>query len=117
MATTQKKTTLDDDVTKPSVTQPGDGAHDTTDPLERASTVTPQPSKETIASGVGTVNGQLPLPPIEPAAKVKDPRIEEYDVVAPNGETVHIIRNIETGESRRATTTETGSVQTQAARS
>lgn len=115
MATAKPTTTLDADVTKPSVTEPGDGAHDTTDPKERASTVVPQPSAETIASGVGTVNAVLPLSPIPDAPRVESPRFEEYDAVGPDGKVVHIKRNIETGESRVVKSTETGSVQTQSA--
>lgn len=116
MATT-KTTTLDSDVTKPSVTAPGDGAHDTTDPLERASTVTPQPSAATVASGVGTVNGQLPLPPLPAAVKVTDPRLEEYDAVRPDGKVVRVQHNLETGETRIAPTptTDTASTSTQSA--
>lgn len=108
----QKTTTLDSDVTKPSVTAPGDGPHDTTDPLERASTVTaPTPGPEALKSG--TVNAVLPLDRIPEPTKVKDPRIEEYDAVKPDGTTVRVIRNIETGESRIKTSTDTGSVSTQ----
>jgi hypothetical protein len=102
MATSTKKdetTTLDKDTTKPSVTAPGDGPADTTDPSERASTVTPNPGPEALA--VGTVNAVKPLPPVEeaPAAPEGEARTEEYDVVAPNGKTVRVRRNIETGKS------------------
>jgi hypothetical protein len=118
MATTTKKTTLDSDVTKPSVTQPGDGPADTTDPHERATTIqggVPGPE----ALKAGTVNSVLPLDPIEDAPRVENPRIEEYDVVAPDGTLMHVKRNMETGESRatKATSTDTGSTATQSARS
>jgi hypothetical protein len=96
---TQETTTLDSDVTKPSVTAPGDGPADTTDPAERASTVTPRPGAEALA--VGTVNGVVALPPVEEAAPTGDPRTEEYDVVGADGKTVRVVRNIETGESKR----------------
>jgi hypothetical protein len=111
----QPKTTLDADITKPAQTEPGDGPADTTDPLERASTVTPQPSPETIKSGAGTVNGQLPLEPI-PApttARRRDDRVEEYQATDANGKTVTIQRNVETGERRVKSSTDTGSTPTQ----
>lgn len=96
---TEETTTLDSDVTKPSVTAPGDGPADTTDPTERASTVTPRPSEEALK--VGTVNSVLPLPKVEEPARDGEDRTEEYDVVAPDGEVVRVVRNIETGESKR----------------
>lgn len=117
---TAKTTTLDNDVTKPSKTIPGDGAHDTTNPLERASTVTPQPSAETVASGAGTVNGQLPLSPIEEGTKVPadEHRYEEYDAVTPEGKTVRVQHNLDTGATRikSTTSTDTASTPTQSAR-
>lgn len=110
-------TTLDTDITKPSVTQPGDGPADTTDPLERASTVIPRPSAETIKSGAGTVNSQLPLEPIkEPARRKGDIRTEEYDAVDANGRTVRVKRNLETGESKLVENTNTGSTPAQSGR-
>lgn len=116
---TPKTTTLDSDVTKPSVTQPGDGPADTTDPKERATTVVGGvPGPEALAAG--TVNAVLPLSPVPDAPRAADPRFEEYDVVAPDGTPMHVKRNIETGESRavKATaSTDTGTVQTQSPRS
>ena len=96
---TEEVTTLDTDTTKPSVTAPGDGPADTTDPSERASTVTPNPGPEALK--VGTVNAVKPLPPIEETGPEGEARTEEYDVVAPDGEVVRVVRNIETGESKR----------------
>jgi len=96
---TEEVTTLDSDTTKPSVTAPGDGPADTTDPTERASTVTPNPGAEALK--VGTVNAVKPLPKVEAPAPSGEARTEEYDVVAPDGETVRVVRNIETGESKR----------------
>jgi hypothetical protein len=117
---TAKTTTLDNDVTKPSKTVPGDGPADTTNPLERASTVTPQPSAETVASGAGTVNGQLPLPNIEEAPKIPadEHRYEEYDAVTPEGKVVRVQHNLDTGATRvkAATSTDTGSTATQSSR-
>lgn len=94
---TEEVTTLDSDTTKPSVTAPGDGPADTTDPTERASTVTPQPGEEALK--VGTVNAVVPLPAVEEPAREGEDRVEEYDVVGPDGETVRVRRNIETGKS------------------
>jgi hypothetical protein len=96
---TEEATTLDADTTKPSVTAPGDGPANTTDPSERASTVTPNPGAEALK--VGTVNSVKPLPKVEEEVVSGEARTEEYDVIAPDGETVRVVRNIETGESKR----------------
>lgn len=92
-----KKTKLDKDTTKPSTTQPGDGPADTTDPNERASSRPPDPKDE--AHKVGTVNAvvsvETPSAP-QPSGK---PRTEEYEATRPDGTTVTVERNVETGES------------------
>lgn len=95
--TTEEKTTLDTDVTKPSVTAPGDGPADTTDPTERATSVTPQPGKEALA--VGTVNAVQPLPKEEETAK-NDPRVERYEAVKPDGTIVTVEHDLNTGASK-----------------
>ena len=95
---TEASTTLDSDVTKPSVTAPGDGPADTTDPTERATSVPFNPGEEALA--VGTVNAVKPLPKAAAPAEDKDPRIEKYEAVKPDGSTVTVERNIETGESK-----------------
>ena len=64
---TEEKTTLDSDVTKPSVTAPGDGPADTTDPTEQASSVPFAPSEEALK--VGTVNAVVPVPKVEEPAR------------------------------------------------
>ncbi len=92
-----KKTTLDSDITKPSVTAPGDGPADTTDPTERASTVTPNPGPEALK--VGTVNAVTPLPKNEAPAREGKDRIEEYKATRPDGSEVTVVHNLETGES------------------
>lgn len=90
-------TTLDSDVTKPSVTQPGDGPADTTNPDERASSVRPQPGETALKAG--TVNAVVPLP-AEPTPKREGPdRTETYTTVKPDGTEVTITRNLETGET------------------
>ncbi|KRE79951.1 hypothetical protein [Arthrobacter sp. Soil763] len=101
MATSKKSvetTTLDSDVTKPSVTAPGDGPADTTDPTERATSVTPQPGDE--AFKVGTVNAVVPLPKVEEEAPAAKPRTERFEAVKPDGSKVTVERNLETGESK-----------------
>lgn len=91
-------TTLDEDVTKPSNTAPGDGPADTTDPTEVAHSVTPRPGPEAIK--VGTVNAVVPGEKVE-AAQVaeKDQRVEKYKATRPDGTEVTITHNIDTGET------------------
>lgn len=94
----EEATTLDSDITKPSVTAPGDGPADTTDPTERASTVTPRPGPEALK--VGIVNAVVPLPEVEAEAETGEARTETYEAVKPDGSKVTVERNIETGESK-----------------
>jgi hypothetical protein len=95
---TEEVTTLDSDVTKPSVTAPGDGPADTTDPTERASSVTPTPGPEALKAG--TVNAVVELPKIEEEAPTGEPRIETYEAIKPDGTKVTVEHNLETGESK-----------------
>jgi hypothetical protein len=95
--TIQKRTTLDSDTTKPSVTQPGDGPADTTDPNQRATSVNPQPGEESLK--VGTVNAVRLLPAPEPAPPIENPRFERYIALAPNGDEVTMLHNLDTGET------------------
>lgn len=99
MATTPKQTKLDKDTTKPSTTAPGDGPADTTDPNERASSVTPQPGPEALK--VGTVNAVQPIPQdAEPAKRdSKKDRVEKYKATRPDGTQVTVTHNIDTGET------------------
>lgn len=104
MATSKSKanpseTRLDEDVTKPSTTAPGDGPADTTDPNETAHTVTPQPSAEALK--VGTVNAVKPGEPADEKAEAdsKDHRIETYEATRPDGSTVKVKHNLDTGET------------------
>lgn len=94
-----EKTTLDEDNTKPSTTAPGDGPADTTDPNERASSITPQPGPEAIK--VGTVNAVQPVPAdAEPeSVPEKDQRVEKYKATKPDGTVVTVTHNIDTGET------------------
>lgn len=96
--TPEASTTLDTDVTKPSVTAPGDGPADTVDPTEVAHSVTPAPGAEAIA--VGTVNAVVPGPKVRAKAKTTaEHRFEEFDAMKPDGSTVRVRRNIDTGAS------------------
>lgn len=94
---TEEVTTLDTDVTKPSVTAPGDGPADTTDPTEIAVSVPASPGKEALK--VGTVNAVVPVE-APAAAEVSDPRIETYEAVKPDGTKLTIEHNLETGETK-----------------
>ena len=98
MPTTPKETKLDTDTTKPSTTAPGDGPADTTDPSERASSVTPQPGPEALK--VGTVNAVQPIPQdAVPERDSKNDRIEKYKAEKPEGSKVTITHNLDTGET------------------
>ena len=99
MARTSKpaETTLDSDVTKPSVTAPGDGPADTTDQTEIAVSVTPHPGAEAIAEG--TVNAVIPAEKPTVERDTKNDRVEEYEATRPDGSKVTVVHNIETGET------------------
>nr|WP_014696910.1 hypothetical protein [Streptomyces sp. FR1]AFI44013.1 hypothetical protein pFP4.14c [Streptomyces sp. FR1] len=98
-SSTPDETRLDEHLDKPSITAPGDGPADTTDPEERASSATPD--KGTAArAGHGTVNAVVPLPKRQkPAARQGKDRTETYAATRPDGTEVTVERNIETGES------------------
>ena len=107
-----KETRLDEDVTKPSTTAPGDGPADTTDPSERASTVGGD-KKAAAEAGYLTVNAAVPVP--EPAEYVGQrkvaadhgdgdtkgggDRVEKYPAVKPDGTIVTVTHNMDTGET------------------
>lgn len=94
-------TRLDSHLDKPSVTAPGDGPADTTDPSERASSASPDKGAAAKA-GHGTVNAVVPLPKVEKSAGSKEKeRTERYTVDGPDGKPVTIERNIETGVRKR----------------
>jgi hypothetical protein len=95
---TEEVTTLDSDVTKPSVTAPGDGPADTTDPNERASSVTPRPGPEALK--VGTVNAVVALPKVEEEVDTSEHRIETYEATKPDGTKVTVEHNLDTGATK-----------------
>lgn len=93
-----EKTTLDTDTTKPSVTAPGDGPADTTDPDERAQSMPVNPGPE--AQAEGTVNAVKPAPKPRAASRAAaKERTETYKATKPNGDVVTVTRNIDTGVS------------------
>lgn len=94
----EKSTTLDSDTTKPSVTAPGDGPADTTDPNERAQSAPVNPSAE--AQAAGTVNAVKPAPKPKTATRsAAKERVEKFKATKPNGDVVTVVRNIDTGVS------------------
>lgn len=94
---TEEVTTLDTDVTKPSVTAPGDGPADTTDPTEVAVSVPANPGPEAIAQG--TVNAVIPVESPKVERDGSDDRVEKYTAVKPDGTKVTVTHNIDTGET------------------
>lgn len=98
-ASAKKSTTLDSDLSRPQVTQPGDAPADTTDPAERATSVEPDKAAAA-AAGFGTVNAVVPLPKRERAGRdTSKDRIETYEATGPDGNPVKVTHNLETGES------------------
>jgi hypothetical protein len=95
---TPETTTLDSHLDAPSVTAPGDGPADTTDPNELASTVSPDKAAAA-AAGHGTVNGVVKTGDVPPAAEVPeaDQRVETYEATKPDGTKVTVTHNIDTG--------------------
>lgn len=111
-SSTPKETRLDEDVTKPSTTAPGDGPADTTDPTERASTVGGDKAAAAQAGHL-TVNAVVPVPDESAEVKAmrelaadqgdsdspKGGRVEKYQAVKPDGTVVTVTHNIDTGET------------------
>jgi hypothetical protein len=92
------ETRLDSDITKPSTTAPGDGPADTTDPTEHASSRRPQPGEAALAAG--TVNAVVSIPaPVQPTRDTSKDRFEEYDTTAPDGSTVRMRHNLDSGRT------------------
>lgn len=92
-------TTLDSHIDAPSVTAPGDGPADTTDPTERATSVSPDKAAAA-ADGHLTVNAVVPVPePAELGGDKAEDRIEKYKATRPDGTVVTVTHNLDTGES------------------
>ncbi|QCG77020.1 hypothetical protein SEA_EWALD_11 [Gordonia phage Ewald] len=98
----ENTTTLDSDVTAPSVTEPGDGPADTTDATEVATSVTPDPGPEVVKTGTVNAVKKTGTTKSKSKASTSKDRIEKYTQVRPDGATVHIERNIDTGETKIA---------------
>lgn len=106
---TPEETRLDADVTTPSTTAPGDGAADTTDPTEQASTVG---GDKLAAAQAGhlTVNAAVPVEGLqtrsfsdasldEDSGRNGSGRIETYPAMRADGSTVTVTHNLDTGET------------------
>lgn len=104
-------TTLDTHNDAPSVTAPGDGPADTTDPAERATTVGGDKAAAARAGHL-TVNAAVPIRTDErnqlrgvaiSAATAEDDgaeqgeRVETYRATRPNGEVVTVRHNLDSG--------------------
>lgn len=104
------RTLLDEQVNMPGYVAPGDGPHDTVDPSEHATSVSPDKGTAALA-GFGVVNAVLPVPDpsgreqaLARAAQVaggEGARTETYTVTGPDGKPVTVERNMDTGDSRK----------------
>ncbi|MET0521482.1 MAG: hypothetical protein ABW156_05825 [Jiangellaceae bacterium] len=106
-------TRLDDHTDAPSITAPGDGPADTTDPTERATTVGGDKAAAARAGHL-TVNAAIPLQTTDKGqlkgVAISYPgdqgengtdgdgnRVETYPVTRPDGSTVTVRHNLDTG--------------------
>lgn len=104
-------TTLDEHTDAPSVTAPGDGPADTTDPTERATTVGGDKAAAARAGHL-TVNAAIPMPTNERGQLKgvaisfsgdggnggdREERVETYPATRPDGGTVMVRHNLDTG--------------------
>lgn len=93
-------TKTDKHIDRPSTVEPGDAPADTTDPSERVSSVSPDKAAAA-AAGHQTVNAVVPLPKRETtSSSSRKDRIETYEATRPDGTTVKVTHNIDTGESK-----------------
>lgn len=93
---TKGTTTLDEHIDAPSVTAPGDGPADTADPTEVATSVTPDKAAAA-RDGHLTVNAVVPVDAPAVPADDREHRIEEYDATKPDGTTVRVRHDLDTG--------------------
>jgi hypothetical protein len=93
-------TRTDKHIDRPSTVEAGDAPADTTDPHERVSSV--QADKAAAAAaGYLTVNAVVPLPKQEtPSTDRGNDRTETYQATRPDGTTVTVTHNVDTGESK-----------------
>lgn len=97
MATRPKTTRLSSDVTKPQPTATGDAPADTWDAGERASSVRPDKAAAA-AAGHQTVNAVVKTGDYV-APTPTGTRTETYDMAGPDGSTVTVTHNYDTGVS------------------
>lgn len=100
----KRRTLLNEDVSMPGFVAPGDGPHDTVDPAEHASSVTPDKGAAA-RKGFGVVNAVVPMPPPASSGMAKsdgEDRVESYEVPGPDGKPVRVTHNLETGETSAA---------------
>lgn len=91
-------TTLDSHLDAPSITAPGDGPADTTDPTEIASSATPDKGAAA-QNGDLTVNAVVKVGNAPKAARksTAKERIETYQATKANGDVVTVTHNLDTG--------------------
>ncbi len=93
-------TRADKHTDRPSSMDPGDAPHDTTDPGEHVTSVLGDKAASGRA-GFGTVNAAVKIDrPAAAAPRRGKDRTETYEATTPDGSTVTVTRNIETGESK-----------------
>lgn len=96
MATRPKTTKYDDEtLDKPQSTSPGDAPADTYDRKERVSSARPNKAAAA-AAGHLTVNAVAEVDPV-PANTPTGSRSETYSQVGPDGNTVQVTHNYDTG--------------------
>ena len=95
MAVKKGDTRLSEDIDKPQPTAPGDAPADTMDPKERAISVRADKAAAA-AAGYQTVNAVVPGEPIVEAVLAGE-RTETYDAHLPDGTTVSVEHNYDTG--------------------
>lgn len=89
---------IPDETMYPSPGVPAGGPADTTDPTVRVISNPTLPQAEALATG--TVNTVVPAPQLEqPAEASREPRFEQYETEDPDGNTVTVRRDLETGQS------------------
>ena len=80
---------------------------DTIDPTVEVSTITPRPSGSDLTTGTtpgATESARLPAF-VEPLHLADEPRIEQYELAAPDGTIVEVTKNIDTGQMDHRWTT------------
>lgn len=101
MTTAPKTTKYDDEtLTKPQSTSPGDAPADTQDRKERVSSARPDKAAAA-AAGYQTVNAVVEVAPV-PTVTPSGSRSETYTATKPDGTTVTVTHNYDTGVTTTA---------------